>query len=132
MQLTEWNSTSTTSQGDQIYCLFYLQGDNIISSTHSSSVLLSYKSIIYKSLKKPLSFRAIYKPNPIFITHLVSLHKHILRTYCLHWNHNTFSYSFKLIICDTNWLYHRNQRPNFRFQGICKVNHWIPRRKHCQ
>ena len=40
-----------------------MQGDKIISSTLLSSILLSYKSIIYKSFNSPLSFRALYKPN---------------------------------------------------------------------
>ena len=43
-----------------------MKGENIISSTLSSIVLLSYKSIIQKSLIEPLSLRALYNPNPIF------------------------------------------------------------------
>ena len=43
-------------------------------------------------------FRARYKLNPIFIPHHVSLHKHTIRPYNLHWNQNTWSCSSKLIL----------------------------------
>ena len=71
-----YNYTSTIFKCFQVQWFFYLQGKNIISSTLSPSVLLFYKSIIYKSLNKPLSFRSIYNPKPILINHHVSLHTH--------------------------------------------------------
>ena len=89
--------------------------------------------MIYKLLNKPLPLLALYKPNPIFIPHHVCLHKHTLRTYDLHWNHNTCYCSFGLILCDTHLIFHCNKIPNGRVQWICKVicegDHFRPRYK---
>ena len=54
------------------------------------------------TINKHLYFRALYKPNLIFIPHYVSLHKNKLRTYHLHWNHTNF-YS-ELELCDKTYF----------------------------
>ena len=54
------------------------------------------------TINKHLYFRALYKPNLIFIPHYVPLHKHTFQTYHLHWNHTNF-YS-ELELCDKTYF----------------------------
>ena len=94
-----------------VIVVFYMQGYNIVISTLSSSVLLSYKSILYNHSTSLCTSENITSPTQ-YLFLIVSTSTNTFRPYHLHWNHNTCSFSFKLILCEQHWIYHYNQRLN--------------------